>query len=132
MLASNARNPLIRPRRFREEPADMWIAGLRDGAASHTRPARVFRRHQSQVRHQFPWMAEPPQVPEFGPQRDGGDERHTAQRLQGRDERSPPPRWRELTQLLGQPRDPSLGLVDRVAVFLHRDMLWRCRKTEIR
>ncbi len=41
--------------------------------------------------------------------------------LQGRDHRSPPPRWCELTLLIGQPRDPLLGLVDRVAVFLQRD-----------
>jgi hypothetical protein len=43
--------------------------------------------------------------------------------LQRRDHRSPPPRWCELTQLIGQPRDQSLGLVDRVAVFLQRDTL---------
>jgi len=68
-------------------------------------------------------MTEPRQVPEFGHQRHGGDERHAPQRLQGRDDRSPPPCRRELTQLLGQPRDSSFGLVDRVAAFLRRDVL---------
>jgi len=72
------------------------------------------------------------QIAEFGHQRHAGDERHAAQGLQGRDDGSPPPRRREVTQLLGEPRDPSLGLVDRVAVFLQRDMLRGGRKTEIR
>ena len=122
IAGGNPRNPLICPGRFGEQTAYVWIARLRNGAASHTRPAGIFRRHESGIRHQFPRVPESRQIAEFGHQRHAGDERHAAQGLQGRDDGSPPPRLREVTQLLGEPRDPSLGLVDRVAVFLQRDM----------
>ena len=49
VLAADAWNPVIRLRRFDEQPAGVRIARLRDGAAAHTRPAGIFRRHEPEI-----------------------------------------------------------------------------------
>ena len=64
IAGGNPRNPLIRPGRFGEQTAYVWIARLRNGAASHTRPAGIFRRHESGIRHQFPRVPESRQIAE--------------------------------------------------------------------
>jgi hypothetical protein len=132
MLAPDPGNALIRPRRFRQEASHVRIAGLRDRATAHARPAGVLRRHHSQVRHELARVPEAPQVAEFGDQRHRGDERHAAQRLERRHDRCPTPDGRQRSQLLGQALESPLGLVDRVAIFLQRDVLRGARKTEIR
>ena len=125
------RDPLIRPRGFGEQASHMRIARLRDAAASDTRPTGMFRRHESKIGHEFAWMPEACEVAEFRDEGDGGDERHPAQRLPRGDDRCPAPR-RELPQRLCEPVDARFGFVDRVAVFLERDVLRRTRDTEIR
>ena len=65
------------------------------------------------------------------PKRHRRDERHAAQGLERRDHGSPPPGGRELAELLRQPLDPSLRFVNRVAIFLQRDVLRGRRETEI-
>jgi hypothetical protein len=74
-------------------------------------------------------MGKPRQVAELGHQRHGSDERHAAQGLQRRDDGRPPPGWRELAKLLSEPVLPALSFVDRVPVFLQRDVLRRLRET---
>ena len=72
VLASDSRNPLIRPCGFREQASDMRVARFRDAAASDTRPTGVFRRDEPEIRHELARMPEARQVAEF---RDEGDRR---------------------------------------------------------
>ena len=69
MLAPDARNALIGPRRFGEQPPRVRIAGLGDPAAADARPTRVFRRDEAEVGHQLARMTEPREVAELGDER---------------------------------------------------------------
>src|SRR5437867_2625604 len=131
MLASDPRNPLIGPRGFREQASHMRIAGLRDAAASDTRPTGIFRGYEPEIRHELARMTDAREVAEFRDEGDRRDEGHPAQRLPRGDDRRPAPRRRELTPLLREPGDTRLGFVDRVSIFLERDVLRRIRETEI-
>ena len=73
MLASDPRNPLIRPRGFREQSSHMGIARLRDTAAPDIRPTGIFRRHEPEIRHELARMPEARQVAEFRDEGDRGD-----------------------------------------------------------
>ena len=96
----------------------MRVARLGDRASTDARAAGVFRRDEAEVRHQFTRVGESREVAELGDQRDRGDERHAAQGLESRDDGRPPPRRRQLTQLLREPLEPSLRFVDGVAILV--------------
>ena len=74
MLATDSRNPLIRPRGFGEQSSHMGIARLRDAAAPDIRPAGVFRRDEPEIRHELARMTKAREVAEFRDERDRGDE----------------------------------------------------------
>ena len=57
-------------------------------------------------------------------------EGHAPKGLEGSNDSSPAPRGRQLPQLLGHPLEPPLGLVDRVAIFLQREVLGRVSEVE--
>ena len=131
-LPTDPRHALIRPRGFGEQPPRVRIAGLRDPAAADTRPTRVFRRHEAEKRHELPRMIEASDVADLGDQADGRDKRDAAQAPAARRPRGPAPGGRELPELVGEPFDAAFRFVDRVAVFLQRDVLRRQREAEIR
>ena len=109
MLATDARNPLIRPCRFGEQAAHVRIAGFGDRAAPHRRPTRVFRGHEPEIGHELARMSETREISEFCNQRNGGEERHAAQGLERGDDGGPALRRRELSELLGESVDPLFG-----------------------
>ena len=78
VLPPNPRNPLIRPRRFREQVARVRIPRFGDRPAPHPEPRRVFRRHQPEIRHELARLAKAGEVSEFGDQAHRGDERDPA------------------------------------------------------
>ena len=122
-LPSETWHALIRPRGFREQASRVRIARLGDPAASDTRPARVLRRDEAEVRHQLRGMREPSNVADLGDETHRRDKRDPAQRLERVDHRRPAPRGRQLPQLVGEPLDAAFRFVDRVAILLQRDVL---------
>ena len=131
-LSADPRDTLVRPRRLGEQPARMRIARLRNAATADTGSARVLRRHEAEKRHELPRMIEAADVADFGDEANRSHKRDPTQRLHRVHDRCPTRRRRVLPQLVGQALDPPLGLVDRVAILLQRDVLRRQRKAEIR
>ena len=110
----------------------MRIAGFGDPTAPHTWATRVFRRHKAEKCHQLTRVIKPSDVADLNDEADGGDKGDAAQGLQGIDDRRPARGGRELAELVGEAPDPAFSLVDRVAIFLQRDVLRCQRETEIR
>ena len=110
----------------------MRIAGLRDSAAPSTGPTRVFRGHEAEKRHELTRMTEPSDVADLDDEADGGDKRDATQGLEGLDARRPARGRRDLAQLVGEPLDTAFGVIDRVAIFLQRDVLRRQRDCALR
>src|SRR3989337_1433924 len=73
-------------------------------------PTGVLRGDQAQVRHELAGMREPSDVADLRDETYRRDKRDPAQRLQGLDDRGPPPRGRELPELVGQALDAAFGL----------------------
>ena len=76
-------------------------------------------------------MGETSDAADFGDEADRCHKRHPAQGLERGDDRRPAPVRGERPELVGEARDARFGFVDRVAVFLQRDVRRRQRDTEI-
>ena len=94
-------------------------------------PLEVLRGDQAEVRHQLARMREPANIADLRDETHRRDKRDPAQRLQRLDDRGPPPRGRELPELVGEALDTAFGFVDRVAVLLQRDVLQGEGETEV-
>ena len=71
-------------------------------------------------------------VADLHDQADRRDKGDPAQRLQRLHHRRPPPVGDGLSQLRGDPRHAAFRFVNRVAIFLERDVLRRQREAQIR
>lgn len=77
-------------------------------------------------------MIKPSDVADLNDEADGGDKGDAAQGLQNIDDRRPAPRRHQLPQLARQAIASALGLINRVAVLLERDVLRGTRERQAR
>ncbi len=120
----------MRPPAFDQGPSGAPVAGLRDAALAPRRAARRLRWNQPDERPQLTWRVEAREVAEFGDDGDRDEALHTAQGLQGLDDRLQPPRGRDELGL--ETAEPVDLFIDGAHGLLKDDLLRRCRTHDLR
>ena len=109
---------LIVPRRFHQQPPDQRVARARDTATSMFLAARVFTRHETEIRHQRARRLEPPKVMQLGQDQDRGQRVDPSEAPQPADRLAIRRRLRDLGEPSVELDEARLQVIDRQQIVV--------------